>query len=698
MQRLASSYRFLVPPVLFLALIFGLTSCGGGSSSSSSSSGSTGNTLVIIPSNGANAVSSVSVNFGDVVGIHAQLRDSSGNAITSGTITWATDSPTVAGVTINGAFCGDATTTTTCICGGQWQNSNVDCVPPPTTSTANVTATAATGETATVKVFVHPQVARVAITTPSTSDCISSTGTLQLAAQAYDSNGNPVTIGSDATAFTWFSGDSSIASVNANGLVTAANPGMGNLFVTTGIQTSSAYPFTTCGVKSISVHLSGSADTSFTANTATSQILAADVVDTKNKSITVTGSRLIWSSNVGGIVTVDQSGNVTASGAGRSGIVVSCSPSGCNTGLTSVFSNLFTANVNGTSATQVLAASSSGTSIIPIDTTTNTAGTAITLPFNPNSLVYSQDGTKAYMGSASNLMVYDPNASTVTSLSNLPGTIQGVSNNAQYVVVFDNATNAVAVYNATGNVIQDSFSVAGIPNPCKTATFDKCPHVSFTPDNQTTFVVAGSDLYISSPRASLKTIPLGTTANDVAVSSQGSFVFVANSDSTVVPFATCNNSKVPSNVVSTNGAAQHIFSSIDGSAIYGLAPPILNIISPTTNAVGCVPSLTDPLSSVDLGQGAFTAQQTLVSTRGDRLYFITGGNNIVLYDTASNAGSAISLAAGANALSGGLTADGNTLYVGGSDNNVHRIDTTTNTDAQQISIGFTPDLVAVQPK
>jgi hypothetical protein len=302
------------------------------------------------------------------------------------------------------------------------------------------------------------------------------------------------------------------------------------------------------------------------------------------------------------------------------------------------------------------------------------------------------------MGSASNLMVYDAATSSVTSLSNLPGTVQAVSNNAQYVIVFENSTNNVTVYDATNNVIQDRFAVAGIPNPCKTATSDKCPHASFTPDNRTSLIVAGPNLYVSNSNASLKTFPLGMTGNDIAVSAQGSFAFVANSDSTIVPYATCSNSKVPAGVVTTSAAAQRIFSSIDGTAIYALAPPNLNIISPTTNAVGCVPSLTDPLSSVDLGQGAFNAQQVLVSTRGNRLYFITGGNNIVLYDSGTNAGSAISLASSANALSGGITADGGNLYVGGSDNTIHRIDTSTNTDAGQVSVSFTPDLVAVRPK
>jgi hypothetical protein len=696
MQRLASSYRFVGFFALLTTLILALASCGGGSSSSSSSS-SAGNTLVIIPSKTSNPVTSISLNFGDVTGVFADLRNSSGTSVTLGTITWTTDAPTAAGVTINGAVCGDATTKTTCICGGQWQNTNVDCIAPSATTTATITATASTGETASIKVFVHPRVARVNITTPSTTDCTSSTGTVQLTAQALDSNGNPITVGNDATAFNWFSGDASIATVNSNGLVTAASPGKGSIFVTVQNQTSSAYPFNTCAVKSISAHVTGVTDTSFTADASTTKALVADVVDTKGKTITVSSSRLTWASNRAGLVAVDQTGSATTTGAGRAGIVVSCSPPQCNSGLTSVFSNLVTANVNGTRSTQVLAANSSGTSLVPIDTSTNTAGTAITLPFNPNSLVYAPNGAKAYLGSASNLMVYDPTASTVTSLSNLPGTVQAVSNNGQYVVVFENSTNNVTVYDATSNIIRDRFSVAGVPNPCKTATFDKCPHASFTPDNQTTFVVGGPNLYVSNPNASLKTIPLGTTGNDIAVSAQGSFAFVANSDSTVVPFATCNNSKVPANVATTTAAAQRIFSSIDGTAIYAIAPPNLNIISPTTNAVGCVPSLIDPLSSVDLGQGAFNVQQPILSTRGDRLYFITGGNNVVLYDTASNAGSVINLAASANGLSGGLTSDGKSLYVGGSDNTIHRLDTSTNTDAGQTSVSFTPDLVAVRP-
>jgi hypothetical protein len=272
-------------------------------------------------------------------------------------------------------------------------------------------------------------------------------------------------------------------------------------------------------------------------------------------------------------------------------------------------------------------------------------------------------------------------------------------------VIYDATAGTITVFDATASSVLQRFSVSGIPNPCSTSTSNKCPRASFTPDNRSAYIVAGPTLYVFNASASLKTIALGATGNDVASTAQGSFVFVANNDSTVVPYATCNNAKVTSNIVTLGAPAQELVPSLDGTTVYAVAPPNLNIISPATDGVspttdpsGCVPSLTTPFTTVDLGQGAFNLTLPLISTNGNRLYFLTGGNNVVVYDKTSNAGSSISLASSANALSGGLTADGANLYVGGSDNNVHRIDTSAKTDAGQISVGFTPDLVAVRPK
>jgi len=57
-------------------------------------------------------------------------------------------------------------------------------------------------------------------------------------------------------------------------------------------------------------------------------------------------------------------------------------------------------------------------------------------------------------------------------------------------------------------------------------------------------------------------------------------------------------------------------------------------------------------------------------------------------------------------LSGGIMIDGSLVYVGGSDNLVHAINTSTNTDSAQVNPGLkdpngnvvAPDLVLVLPK
>src|SRR3954467_1150478 len=115
MHRLSSSYKFLVLAVVFSALALGITSCGGGGSNN----GTTSNTLVIVQPQTSTKLTTVSVNFGEVVAVSAQLQDSNGSPVTaSGSTTWTSDAPTAAGITATGALCGDSSTATTCICGG----------------------------------------------------------------------------------------------------------------------------------------------------------------------------------------------------------------------------------------------------------------------------------------------------------------------------------------------------------------------------------------------------------------------------------------------------------------------------------------------------------------------------------------------------------------------------------------------------
>ena len=618
-----------------------------------------------------------------------------------------------------GGKCGDATNSTnvTCVCAGKWRDTNyIDCDVPttPTSGSAKLTATNGT-YSASINVFIHPRIARVVVGTstpvscsaPPTAvpDCTSSAGTFQIYAQACDAANNPAVVDNgDGSGFTYPVSDPTVVVSDNKGLLTAANPGIANVFANTSNVTSSPISFTTCAVKSISAHVTGVTDTSFTADAANSKTLVADVVDTKNKAITITNSRINWSTSNLGVATVDSAGVVTTVSPGVSGIVASCTPPTCNKGFNPIYSNVVVAKVNGTSATDIVVASPSSTSLYPITSSTGVVGTAVTLPYAPNSLVYARTGLGAYLGSDTTLMAYDARGTAgaiTTANGNVPGIVVGVSYSAGLIGVYDPAKNTVSIvnYTGTGASLVDTITVSGIPASCQTT--NQCPKVAFTPDDKTAYIAAGSNLYVSSQNASLKTIPLGVAAKDLTVSKQGSFVFISQNDFSIAALATCNNSKIGAGTVSTPSVPQLIEGTEDATKLYALTPPTLGIVTTTTDAVGCPPSLTDPLSSVDLGQGTFTPRQLLVSSNGQRVVTLTNGTKVIIYDSADTTTPVkpVTLSGGATVLSGGITLDGAFAYVGGSDKTIHKIDLATGAESgTPITVTITPDLVGVKPK
>jgi hypothetical protein len=692
MRRFGSFHRSLIIFLASFLLILGLSGCGGDNNSTPVTL-----TMSLTPT-------TASLNNGDVLALSAVFKDSGGNVVAApGTVTWTTDNPNLISVSANGAKCNGDTTSSTCLCGGTWDSSIIVCTPAGSPGTSKITATQGS-LSASLTAFVHPKVARVEVTAP-VNDCTSSAGTLQISAKAFASDGTELTVGpSDGSGFTWSTSDATIVTSDTKGLLTAVNPGNANVFASVSNVVSPPAPFSTCAVKSLHAHVKDATDTSFTIDKSATKALAVDVVDTKDQTITITSSRLTWATSNLGVASVDQTGVVTGAGAGTSAITVACSPPQCNSGLNSIFSNAVVANVNGATTPSLVVASPSSTSLFPIDN--GTVGTAVTLPFNPNSLIYARTGIGAYLGSDTTLMALNGTNNTASAIrlssgADIPGTVIGVSNDATLLAVFNNAASTVSVIKITNSdtgstVTQvDKITVSGVPNPCNTT--DQCPRASFTPDNRTAYIVAGSNLYVSNSGTSLKTFPLAQAGRDVVVSGQGSFAFVGTTNSIDV-FATCNNAKLGANSVALSAAPQRMVGNEDGSKIYAIAPPTLNIVSPTSDAVGCPPALTDPLSTVDLGLGTFTTQQMLVTSSGSKLIFLTSGTDVILYDVAGSTASAVTLNGGATVLSGGVTLDGASVFVGGSDKTVHRIDVATKADAQQITVTVTPDLVAVKPK
>ncbi|HXZ78836.1 MAG TPA: hypothetical protein VEG30_02830 [Terriglobales bacterium] len=602
------------------------------------------------------------------------MSDQSGNTISGQTVTFSSSNPGV--VTLSSPTSPNTTQTLVNACGGIWDSAFVDC---QTGQSGSATITASTSSiTATVTIFVHPKVDTVKIT-PTSVDCVSNGSTTQFTVQAL-SGGTDVT--SLVGSITWQVGDANVASIDTNGVTTAKNPGKTQVFASVGNITSAGAGFVTCAVQSIHVHVSNAADTTFSLSSGTTVSLTADMVD--SKGVTVTGVIPTWNSTQPAVATVS-GGTVSAVGAGVTGIGASCSPPSCNSGFKAIFSNLAIGTVSGTTSTTVYATGTSTTSLVPIDATANTAGTAITLPNTPNSFVFNKSGTKAYLGSANGLMSFDTSTNTVTTLISTPGTVIGVSPDGNKVLYSNSSSGAVFVYDVGSNTIPNTIVISG--NPV----------ADYLLDSSKAFIVSGTALDVFSPSTALQTITLGAAANSVAALTQGSFFYLAGGvTSSITARASCDGSQA--DAIATAATPSLIGALPNGTAVLALDPPKLEVVAATTDGAGCPPTLSDVLSSFDTGQGSFTPRQIIFLPDSSKAYIVTDQSNLIVYNTSAGTTSTIPLANGAVAFSGGVKLDGSAVYVGGSDNTVHRIDTSAGTDAQQISVSFTPDLVAVRPK
>jgi hypothetical protein len=458
---------------------------------------------------------------------------------------------------------------------------------------------------------------------------------------------------------------------------------------------------------------------------------------------------------------------VTGSTPGGAGLIAACIPPGCGAGLDlAIYSNVFSVTVTGTSpATMVYATSSfqaaGSATLLPIDTskTPPTAGTAITLPGTPNSLVFAPNGTKAYLGTSAGLAVLDTTVTpnTVTLLDPTVGKVLAVSPDSTTIIVSNAGTDP-----ATGQPIEPVgpnqrlviFHVNN--NTVQRFVLPGAVAAAFTGDGFKAFIAAdcshnaspatpcpGGNAYVFSPFLSLQTITLPTPGGnnvDVAALASGPLGYFANgtspSTTDVVPVGTCNNSPQPSlhslgtpAINSTNiqlvKATQNanLIVAVDSPAPPAAVPAGVDIVTATVGSLtppitttSCAPPATYSNQFVDFGVGAFTAHQLLVptngtgGTNGSHILVLPAGIPNVLVATPGASGAAIPLkgSGATEPLSGSLTLDGNTAWVGvAGSNTVDQLTLTSNTDTLQIATSFKksdgttpapPDLVAVKPK
>jgi len=285
----------------------------------------------------------------------------------------------------------------------------------------------------------------------------------------------------------WVVSPAQVATLQTNGttttapvMVSAATPGQATVVASvgaTGSTVSGSATFTTCAVASIHVQKSDTDNTtSFTAPISSTVTLAAQVTDSQNIMLnsSTSGVSLTWLSSQPALANVSL-GTVNTAAPGTAEITAACLPPSCNVNFVPpqpVYSdNAVTATVTGTVDSSVLVttatappcvattACTNSNAIIPIDTTTNTAGTAFTLPagVQVNSMVLAPLGDPAFLGTicangttgpsgaaCSGLLRFDPTVSTVAAPN---PTITGTAlvTDGNHVVVSNPATNQIFI-------------------------------------------------------------------------------------------------------------------------------------------------------------------------------------------------------------------------------------------------------------
>ena len=689
--------------------------------------------------------SSASLNAASELQLNAVAKDGSGHQLTT-LITFNSSNSAILTVSANGIICAGVWNASFTSCSGAGAGGN------PVSGQATVTASAQGITSQPAQIFVHPQVTSIIV--DPVPGCTSCTQTTQLQAhvcssfvQPHDSSGpcapNAHEITNQVGPVTWTTTDPTVATIDTNGLVTAKAPGLTGVSAEVSSVISAATPFRVCMPIEIRLHLAGDPPGSLTtsATMTQNQSLTLETDMTDEVGFMLKNLVTVLANDSPAVANVSNT-TLTATSIGGAGIVAGCTPPMCGNGFPSpfpVYSNLFSVKVPGSSPAPTVYATSSfappsGVSppLVPIDTSKSppAEGTPVNLPGVPNSLVFSANGSVAWLGTPVGLVSFTPGSGAVAVVdSSITGKVLAVSADGNVVI------DSNAARDPQGNIIQpvaakqflwvfnatDKSTHAFVKPAAAAAAIDNDGLRDYIATND-----GSGNIFVFSPQLSLQTINVaGVTGTGISPLPSDGFVYVAGSNGLNV-VATCNNAQQPfTNNPPTNTtniqlvqADDHanVVVAVDGAGVDVETATVTSILSTgpvlpfTLSPANCQPNVAYSNQFLDFGVGPITARQLLVSTNGSHIVVLAAGSANVLTAVpgASPSVTTIPLVAGATeALGGGLTPDGNTAWVGvAGTNTVDKIDLVGGSDAQQVATSFKksdgsaapPDLVAVQPK
>jgi hypothetical protein len=704
------------------------TFCNGGDSGMTTAQAAT---ITLQP-----VVYGVSLNYAEIGQLQGPTTtDCKGSSVGISAYTYGTTDMTIA----------DVQPTTGKLCAGTWNRNSgggipdfTYCTPTNKPGVAYVTASADGVTSNPLPVFVHPVVTSIVLGGPSSNcttdpttaccplatagavtappylanSCLSQGSTAQLVARVYAGTGaNQTNISClaghlqlSAQGETSTTAISQVVNIDQNGVATANQPGSVLISANIANAASSAGIFSTCPPASITLTTPGSTANPVLVNQNNPQPIVATAIDTNG--VTLTGLSLEYVSTEP--TTITAAAPVTPTLAGAASISAVCQPPSCNPssynqiGLFGngkpVTSNSVNVSVPGTNSTVLYMASTQSQYMVQIDFTTSVLGQPFLLPYVPNSMVISNDGSNIYLGSSTALMVVNAvNTLSITRTDpSSPGTVLAVSPNGNTIVLSDPVRQIISLENSTGGVLSTYGGVA--------------THAEFAPDSQTVYITAGNQLLVYSANTGWTNIvpatSAGTPVTDVAVTVPAVGAYFAGPTTTARSYCSVSTLTTPTNEAnvfyppadSSPAITDRLAATNDGMHVLGATattptPTLsdLRVSIPAGNMNGATISVACPatgtmsfsntLTTTPLGPVTATAITGVWPTSDSTLAFVTytgsGGVLPAYAPAASGPGTTtyIKLSGAATApIAGVVSADNSTFYAATSgDNLVHLI-------------------------
>jgi trimeric autotransporter adhesin len=371
--------------------------------------------------------------------------------------------------------------------------------------------------------------------------CLSQTQTGQLSARAYAGTGSSQTnISCQVGQISYTAQTPAIVTIDQNGIATAQQPGSSIITTTLAQAGSSAGYFSTCPPVDIALSFPNTpaGTTNMPVDPNFNQPVTAVATD-KNGQV-LTGLTLEYTSTAPIPIPAASAGTVTPIFPGEAAITAVCQPPSCNPAPYSeigifgngvpVSSHALTVTTPGTNSTDLYIASTQSRYMVPVDFTQNTLGAPILLPYAPNSMAISNDGTTLYLGSSTELMVLATSTGAITTQNTSDsGYVLGVSPNNSTIVIADpvrkqiflytaastttTGTGATATSTTTGGTVASTYGFT----PTFDANNNLQAHASWSPDSQTVYIATGDQILVYSFQTGWNNIVTTTPAIDAAV-------------------------------------------------------------------------------------------------------------------------------------------------------------------------------------